>query len=326
MPNRILKESVCTSDSINALTWFEEVVFYRLIVNCDDYGRMDAREAILRAKLFPLKERISNRDIKNAVVRLADTGCVRLYECDSKPYLYLPNWESHQSIRAKRSKYPAPEEDESIKSSARVSHMDVEDAVVRLADTGRARPDDCAGKPDPCRPNFELHQSAQSKRGEYPMPEEDIASVKSYESNCMHMHADDFNCMQMKSDDCICSRNPIQSISKSESESKNTDAHALHTRFGRFWSAYPKKMAKKAAERAFCRLKPDDALLETMLEALERQKQTRQWKRDGGQYIPYPATWINGRRWEDAPDRDPPDGEGGGSGVFQGIDLGIDEL
>ena len=36
MPNRILKESVCTSDSVNKLSWFEEVLFYRLIVNCDD--------------------------------------------------------------------------------------------------------------------------------------------------------------------------------------------------------------------------------------------------------------------------------------------------
>ena len=55
MPNRILKESICTSDTIDQLSWFEEVFFYRLIVNCDDYGRMDARPAILKARLFPLK-------------------------------------------------------------------------------------------------------------------------------------------------------------------------------------------------------------------------------------------------------------------------------
>ena len=66
-----------------------------------------------------------------------------------------------------------------------------------------------------------------------------------------------------------------------------------------FWKAYPKKKAKKAAEKAFFKLNPSEGLLEKMLEALERQKKSREWQEDGGQYIPYPATWINGERWED---------------------------
>ena len=53
--NRIIKESICASDTIDQLTYFEEVFFYRLIVNCDDYGRFDARLPILKARLFPLK-------------------------------------------------------------------------------------------------------------------------------------------------------------------------------------------------------------------------------------------------------------------------------
>ena len=48
MPNRIIKESIRTSDSINELNWFEEVLFYRLMVSCDDYGRFDGRIAIIR--------------------------------------------------------------------------------------------------------------------------------------------------------------------------------------------------------------------------------------------------------------------------------------
>lgn len=41
---------------------------------------------------------------------MVDIGCVRLYECDSKPYLHLPSWEVHQQVRAKRGKYPSPED------------------------------------------------------------------------------------------------------------------------------------------------------------------------------------------------------------------------
>ena len=109
MPNRILKSSICSSDSIDSLTWFEEVVFYRLIVNCDDYGRMDARPKLLKSTLFPIKDRVTVKDVEGALHKLADAGCVVLYEVKGKPYLYLPSWEAHQNIRAKKSKYPAPE-------------------------------------------------------------------------------------------------------------------------------------------------------------------------------------------------------------------------
>lgn len=109
MPNRIIKESICTSETIDRMSWFEECFYTRLWTACDDYGRMDARPAILKSRLFPLKERLSLKDINDALYKLADIGCVRLYECDSKPYLYLPAWEVHQSIRAKKSKFPAPD-------------------------------------------------------------------------------------------------------------------------------------------------------------------------------------------------------------------------
>lgn len=108
MPNRIIKESVCTSETIDSMSWFEECFYHRLWTACDDYGRMDARPAILKSKLFPLKERLSLKDIQSALQRMVDIGCVMLYECDGKPYLYLPSWEVHQQIRAKKSKYPAP--------------------------------------------------------------------------------------------------------------------------------------------------------------------------------------------------------------------------
>lgn len=112
MPNRIIKESICTSDTINRMTSFQETFFYRLIVSCDDFGRMDARPAILKAKLFPLRDRMTLKDIGDALQALADIGCVDLYEVGGKPYLCLPSWKVHQTIRNKKSKYPAPEDGE----------------------------------------------------------------------------------------------------------------------------------------------------------------------------------------------------------------------
>lgn len=119
MPNRIIKESICTSDTIDQLSWFEEVFFYRLIVNCDDYGRFDARPAILKARLFPLKS-VTEKQIIDALNKLSTVGIVALYEYDGKPYLQLVTWDKHQTVRNKKSKYPAVDGSEEASASENV--------------------------------------------------------------------------------------------------------------------------------------------------------------------------------------------------------------
>ena len=80
---------------------------------------------------------------------------------------------------------------------------------------------------------------------------------------------------------------------------KGNNKDSLPAGYDRFWEAYPKKTAKPDAVKAFGKLKPDAELLEVMLGAIERQKATAQWQEDNGRFIPHPATWLNGRRWED---------------------------
>jgi hypothetical protein len=111
MPNRIIKESICTSSEIDILSPEEEVFFYRLIVICDDYGRADARSAILRAKCFPLKvDRIKVKDIDSWLKRLIEVGLIIVYEVENKRYLQMATWHKHQQIRASKSKFPEPEQ------------------------------------------------------------------------------------------------------------------------------------------------------------------------------------------------------------------------
>ncbi len=110
MPNRILKESICTSPTIEQLTVEEEVFFYRLMVACDDYGIFDARPPILRARCFPLKlDRVSDADVRRWLARLQEVGLLTLYAVKGQPYLQLTTWGSHQQIRAQRSKFPPPD-------------------------------------------------------------------------------------------------------------------------------------------------------------------------------------------------------------------------
>lgn len=77
--------------------------------------------------------------------------------------------------------------------------------------------------------------------------------------------------------------------------------------FDDFWKAYPKKKAKEAARKAWAKLKPDETLGKEIIQAVEDAKKTTDWKKENGKYIPHPATYLNGKRWED--ERDETNGE-----------------
>ena len=220
MPNRIIKESAFTSDKIARLSDFEFRLWVGLITQADDAGRGDARPAIIKGRVFALRERTALKDIENALRNLAAAGCVSLYTVGGKPYYEFPNWTAHQRVRNALPKFPGSDES---------------DNSPQLAAT--------------C--------------GESPR----IAA--------------------------LIQSNPIQSESKIESES---NARARESAFDHFWSAYPKKVGKEAARKAFAKVKTP---IDTLLAAIEKQKRSAQWNKDNGQYIPNPATWLNQGRWED---------------------------
>ena len=110
MPNRIIQESICTSETLNDLSDFEERFWHRLTVCVDDYGRFDARPAILKSRLFPLRIGTTDKNIQDALKKISSVGLVDLYEVGGKPFLQLVTWAKYQRIRNKRSKYPAPED------------------------------------------------------------------------------------------------------------------------------------------------------------------------------------------------------------------------
>lgn len=105
MPNRLLREGICTSDPINQLTAEEEVLFYRLLVVSDDYGHMDGRTAILKAQCFPLKDTATVTRIETWVAGLVAKSMLAPYEIDGRRYLAVCKWEARVRTKAK---YPIP--------------------------------------------------------------------------------------------------------------------------------------------------------------------------------------------------------------------------
>lgn len=91
-------------------------------------------------------------------------------------------------------------------------------------------------------------------------------------------------------------------LDKDKEEEKTNTPKApkgADVRFQSFWNAYPKKVGRDAAEKAFSKRKPDDAMLASMLSAISTQAASAAWTKDAGQFIPNPATWLNQGRWQD---------------------------
>ena len=120
------------------------------------------------------------------------------------------------------------------------------------------------------------------------------------------MISDDIKCNQMIADVPVFeNENEIEN----DNRERKTGARArgpaepepdlTETWFAAFWAAYPKKADKKAARRAWGKIKDLAKIYPGIMDALERQKTSPGWTKDGGQYIPNPSTWINGERWMD---------------------------
>ena len=124
MPNRIIKDSICGSEKLNSLSDFQFRLWVGLITYVDDYGRGDARPAMIKGSVFPLRERVTVKDIESALHALAGAGCVCLYNVGGKPYLYFPNWEQHQRIQTKRPRYPGPEDADAVSPCVTVGHRE----------------------------------------------------------------------------------------------------------------------------------------------------------------------------------------------------------
>lgn len=70
-------------------------------------------------------------------------------------------------------------------------------------------------------------------------------------------------------------------------------------RFSEFWNLYPKKVGKEAARKSWNKVHPDQSLFNKIMQSIAEAKASEQWRKQNGQFIPNPATWLNQGRWDD---------------------------
>ena len=122
MPNRIVREGILTSERINALSPNAELFYRRLMSVVDDFGRFSAHHTLLRAACYPLKlDSVKEDSIKKHLAECVDAGLIVLFTVAAKTFLELQDF--RQQVRAKESKYPAPDKQGIVSCVADATHV-----------------------------------------------------------------------------------------------------------------------------------------------------------------------------------------------------------
>lgn len=109
MPNRVIKESITTSETLAALSLEENAVFFFLTVVCDDFGLYDARPLVIKNKVFSVRNDVTVAKIERWLRRLVDVELIQMFEVDGRPFFQMLTFRKHQTQRAEKSKFPGPD-------------------------------------------------------------------------------------------------------------------------------------------------------------------------------------------------------------------------
>lgn len=159
-------------------------------------------------------------------------------------------------------------------------------------------------------PNWEKHQSVDRM-----MEMKEYNRIKQRESRARRkalLSANESADPNVNDMSMTCQRSSISiydslsdtsSLSKEDNKDKNKEYGEKEKKedhvcemFSAFYEAYGNKKGRKAAEKAFFKIHPDEELFQQIMSAVEKYHQSRKW-REG--YRKEPATWLNGECWND---------------------------
>lgn len=283
MPSRIIREGILSSERIDSLAAEEEVFYRRLLNVVDDFGRFDARSAILIAACYPLRAGRMLPEHVERMLRKCAAGAnplIRLYSVHGKPFLEVQDF--RQQMRAKKSKYPSPCEADAQQvlstCEAEAQHMHTyseseteSDSIPSSHDEGSTSNhlkliDDPPFDPTP--------EPGKNPAWGEPEPQTEVN----------------------------CNRKPSQPTRA------EVEAWFLTV----FWPVYPRKVDKQTALKWCLKHAAQCEKRTQIMDGLRRDlPQMREAARNGEKtFIPYPSTYLSKCRWkpdEGDADATPPD-------------------
>ena len=303
---RMIKPEFWDDEKLATVSRDARLLFVGLWSNSDDYGVVKGHPAWLKNRIF-LYDEIPLDIFECWLAELAAIRVIVPFLHNGERYCHIRNFRRHQTInRPSGARNPAPPE----------NPEDDWGAPEIPSEEGGGEPEtplEDAGSPeDPGHSHDAAPASPLSSQG--PLREGVDMEKAGMQDDSRSPHG-------VLSEPSVSTHGALTAQTETETETegkqkpkgrcggKTKTANAgVQDRFARFWRAYPKKRSKGQAERAFFRIDPDELLLATMIATIERATTSEDWLKEGGKYIPYPATWLGARGWEDEMTAPPLDG------------------
>lgn len=177
-------------------------------------------------------------------------------------------------------------------------NIDIESLAAELINAGLIEIYEDDGSVYAHIPSFGRHQIINNRESASVLPAP--KSMKKHDASVTRVDASIGNADESSKRQIDASGTRVDATEGKEGrERKERNTRRVILGFDSFWSAYPRKVGKADAEKSFAKLNPDEHLLGVILAAVQRATTRDQWRKDGGQFIPHPATWLNRRGWED---------------------------
>ena len=138
MPNRVIRDGLLSSDSFNALPSDAQMLYVRILLVVDDYGRFDGRDAAIKSACYPVSD-IRLTDVSKMLTTLVGSRLIQRYDATGHTYNSVPRF--NQRLRLNRERHPAPPEFECISYS--YSDSDSNSDSDSDSDSGRHVTDIC---------------------------------------------------------------------------------------------------------------------------------------------------------------------------------------
>lgn len=307
MPNRILKESIITSRSVNALTDFQFRLWIHLIATADDFGRLPANPKTIRNLCFPCRDGITVKQIVDSISQLARTGIIRQ---EGESFLYLTDQVTMGIIRNACGSSPWLPVQKGNQQEQLVWPITPEPADAGKAPNSICIPVDSSETPKNDSAQQACFVHPKNKPGETPQEQpQEMSNTPQKKSQEEKEEIAPFD-PPFPSPPTPPVFYPPYNPPKGEREESCTPGAQAHVKgarwdypddFEQFWAQYPKKTGKGAAYAAWCKQRFTDQQRQLVMVSLALHKASYDWTKDGGQYIPNPATWLNQARFQDEP-------------------------
>lgn len=299
---RTIKPDFWTDEKVTSLSFGARLLFIGLWNFADDDGRMKFHPRKLHLQILPAD---ADANINRMISDLSHIKLIQVYTVDGKDYLQITNFGVHQKIdRRSKSRHPAPPV---VKNDAQQSEKR-EDYQCFNADS---KFDSNSRQIPPTEKDREKEKESISlKLGHLTegrdsdadgIREEKKPLPRDQERSNHHRHADGL--LEPKSKNpCetanVDSQNgkPMDESLIPKSEDRATRRDSAASDFNEWWSANPRKVAKKQAMLAYKRARKV-ATKEQILEGIRAFADASAGKEL--RFLPHPTTWLNHERWND---------------------------